>query len=346
MRIPVDFLLNLVADVAQASGLRPADAGIFAAALLDADIHGVYTHGIMRLEVYMRRLRLGLIDPLAEPRFTQVRPAALAVDACNGMGHVQAVKTLDRLMDLAREYGTATAAIRNSQHFGTLSYYCNRAAEKDMILFATTNTPPSMAPTGGADAFFGTNPLGVSFPTDKGFVVRIDLATSTVARGKVIAAKRRGGQIPEGWALDREGNPTTDPAAALLGTMLPMAGHKGYALAFLVEALSGVLSGAAVGPELGSMYTDMDRKQDTGHFFMLVDIASLMEPDLFRERMGAMIDAVKAGRRQPGCEEILVPGEMSHRRALENRAQGIPVEDATLRELRELCATLGVPFSL
>jgi LDH2 family malate/lactate/ureidoglycolate dehydrogenase len=203
-----------------------------------------------------------------------------------------------------------------------------------------------MAPTGSCDAFFGTNPLGMSFPTGKGFPVRVDMATSMVARGRVMAAQKRGEPIPEGWCLDKEGRPTTDAAAALAGTMVPMAGHKGYALAFLVETLAGVLTGAAVGPELGSMYKHMDRVQNVGHFFMLMDVASLMDPALFRKRMDAMIDAIKAGRKQDGCKDLYVPGELEHRRATENRALGIPVEPRTLDEIKALCADLGVLFKL
>jgi LDH2 family malate/lactate/ureidoglycolate dehydrogenase len=247
---------------------------------------------------------------------------------------------------MAREMGIASATVRRSQHFGALSYYCNRAANQGMILLATTNCEPAMSPEGGCEAFFGTNPIAMSFPTGKGFHVKVDLATSLVARGNIIAAQKRGESIPAGWALDPDGNPTTDASAALAGTVLTMAGHKGYALALMVEVLSGVLSGSAIGPEIGSMYKHMDRKQDVGHFFCLLDVTAFMEMAEFTQRIDAMIDRIKSCRKRPGVEEILVPGERSSRKAAERRKHGVPLDAATLTELRELGTRLNVPFGL
>jgi LDH2 family malate/lactate/ureidoglycolate dehydrogenase len=215
-----------------------------------------------------------------------------------------------------------------------------------MILFATTGGEPAMSPEGGCQAFFGTNPIAASFPTSKGYPVKIDLATSIVARGNIIAAQKRGEPIPPGWALTADGEPTTDAAAALAGTVLTMAGHKGYALALMVEIFSGVLSGAAVGTGVGSMYKNMDRKQDVGHFFFLLDIAAFMEVAEFKRRMDEAIDAIKSCRKRRGVAEILIPGERSHRQAQQNLAQGIPLDAATVTELKTLCAELGVEYTL
>ncbi|HEX7009584.1 MAG TPA: Ldh family oxidoreductase, partial [Phycisphaeraceae bacterium] len=162
----------------------------------------------------------------------------------------------------------------------------------------------------------------------------------------IIAAQKEGRPIPQGWALDPEGNPTTDPAQALLGTVLTMAGHKGYALAMLVEVLSSVLSGAAVGPDIGSMYKNLDRPQDVGHFFCLLEIAAFMDVGLFKRRIDEAVDRIKRSRRRPGVEEILVPGERSARTAAVNRRRGIPLSPATLHELRTLCERHGVAFDL
>jgi LDH2 family malate/lactate/ureidoglycolate dehydrogenase len=345
-RYPVPEVQSCVADLAAAAGVPKADAAILADALVDADVNGISTHGVSRLNIYIRRIQRGLIVPTAELRFEQRRPAVLAVDANNGLGQVQAVKTLERLMALAKEHGVAAATIRRSQHFGAQSYYCNRAANRDMVLIAMTNCEPAMSPEGACEAFFGTNPIAASFPTGKGFAVRIDLATSLVARGNIIAAHKAGKPIPEGWALDRDGNPTTDAAAALAGTVLAMAGHKGAALAMMVELFSGVLSGAAVGNEISSMYKHMDREQNVGHFFCLMDIAAFMDPAAFRQRIDAMIDRIKACRRRPGVEEILIPGEPEHRKAQHNRAHGIPIGDETIAELKTLSQEFGLAFDL
>jgi LDH2 family malate/lactate/ureidoglycolate dehydrogenase len=179
---PSDSVKELVASIAVALGVSRPDASILADALVDADIHGTSTHGISRLNIYVRRIQRGLIDPRAELVLDRQRGGTLAVDAANGLGQVQAVKTLQMLIPMARANGVAAATIRNSQHFGALSYYCNLAAKQDMILFATTNCEPAMSPEGGCQAYFGTNPVAASFPTGKGYPVKIDLATSVVSR--------------------------------------------------------------------------------------------------------------------------------------------------------------------
>jgi len=341
-----EVLKTLAADIASAAGVPRADAEVLADSLVAADLAGTGTHGLSRLAIYVKRIQKGLIDP--KPPFTvdRERGATLAVDAGNGLGQVQAYKTLERLIPMAKRHGTAVATIRNSQHFGAVSYYCNLAADEDMILLATTNSQPAMSPEGGCQAFFGTNPIAASFPTGKGFHVKVDLATSLVARGNIIAAKKQGKSIPQGWALDVDGNPTTDAAVALMGTVLTMAGHKGYALAVMIEVLSSVLSGSAIGSGIGSMYETFDRKQDVGHFFCLLDIDAFLDVAEFKRRIDLMIDQIKSCRRRPGVDEILVPGERSSRTVAENAKGGIKLDAATLKELRELAGEFDVPWPL
>ena len=335
---------SLVAALAAASGVSASDAALFAEALVDADLHGVGTHGVSRLGIYLQRIEAGVIDPKAVLRVERTRGSVLTLDAANGLGQVQALKALDILLPLAKQNGIAAATIRQSQHFGALSFYCNRAAAQGCILLAMTNCEPAMSPAGGYDAFFGTNPIAASFPTGKGYAIKIDLATSIVARGNIIAAKQKGESIPPGWALDPNGEATTDAEQALLGTVLTMAGHKGYALALMVELFSGVLSGAAVGPAVGSMYKHLDRSQDVGHFFCLIDIDAFLDSTEFIARIDATIDRIKAGRRRPGVEEILVPGERSSRTARENAQRGIVLSEPTARDLQQWCDRLHLPF--
>jgi LDH2 family malate/lactate/ureidoglycolate dehydrogenase len=345
-RVQPKALEKLIAKLAAASGVGDEDSAILAKSLVDADVNGISTHGVSRLNIYVRRIQKGLIDPRAQLKAEKRRTGTIVVDAGNGLGQVQAWKVLDLLIPMARQCGIAAATIRNSQHFGALSWYCNRGADEGMILLAMTNGEPAMSPQGGCEAFFGTNPIGASFPTGKGYPVKIDLATSVVARGNIIAAQKKGESIPLGWALDVEGNPTTDPSKALLGTVLTMAGHKGYALAMMVETFSSGLSGAAIGPAIGSMYKNMDRKQDVGHFFCLLDIEAFMSLREFKSRMDDMIDRIKACRRRPGIEQILIPGERSWRLRQENMNAGLRIEPATLNELKQLCSEAGIDFNL
>jgi LDH2 family malate/lactate/ureidoglycolate dehydrogenase len=345
-RFDPQSLKGFAAKIAAAAGVPAEDAAVLADSLVAADLAGTSTHGLSRLAIYVKRIQKGLIDPKAEIKIDRQRAATLAVDAGNGLGQVQAVKVLDRLIPMAKAAGVASATVRNSQHFGAVSYYCNRAADQNMILLATTSCEPAMSPEGGCEAFFGTNPLAASFPTGRGFHIKIDLATSLVARGNIIAAQKKGQPIPEGWALDPDGNPTTDASQALLGTVLTMAGHKGYALALMVEALSSVLSGSAVGPAIGSMYKNLDRKQDVGHFFCLLDIDAFMDVPEFKRRVDDMVDRIKSCRKRPGVPEILVPGERSHRTAADNAKKGVKVDPATLKELQQLAADFNIPFAL
>jgi LDH2 family malate/lactate/ureidoglycolate dehydrogenase len=344
-RYPKETLENLVARLASGVGVPAPDAALFAESLVDADLHGVPTHGISRLNIYLRRIEAGLINPRAVLTVDREAGSILAFDAGNGLGQVQARKALDRLMPLARRNGVAAATIRNSQHFGALSWYANYAASQGLVLLAMTNCEPAMSPAGGYEAIFGTNPIAASFPTGKGFTVKIDLATSTVARGNIIAAQKKQMEIPAGWALDRDGNPTTDANEALLGTVLTMAGHKGYALALMVELFSGVLSGSAIGPDVGSMYKNLDRKQDVGHFFCLLHIDAFLDSSEYLRRIDATIDRIKASGRRPGVEEILVPGERSARTASVNREQGIPVQIETLADIERWCGLLKIEFN-
>ena len=343
---PAEKLTKMAAQWAQAAGVSAGDAAILADSLVQADLSGTSTHGLSRLAIYLKRIGKGLIDPKAELKIDRQRAGTMSVDAGNGLGQVQAVKVLEKMIPMARQCGTAAATIRNSQHFGAVSYYCNKAADQGMILLAMTNCEPAMSPTGGTQPFFGTNPIATSFPTGKGFHIKIDLATAIIARGNIIAAQKKGEQIPLGWAQDLDGNPTTDASKALLGTVLTMAGHKGYALAMMVEGFSSVLSGAAVGSGIGSMYKDMERKQNVGHFFCLLDIEAFMDLSEFKKRMDAAIDQMKSMKKANGVEEILIPGERSQRKIAENMKRGVAIDPATTAELIALCQQHGIECPL
>ena len=343
-RFQPSYLRQVIARLAEHAGVSSEDAEIFARALVDADVHGVSTHGVSRLNIYLERIDKGLIDPRAKLSVDRAHGSALALDAGNGLGQVQAMKALQLLIPLAKKSGVAAATIRNSQHFGALSYYCNYAAENGMILLAMTNCEPAMSPTGGYEPFFGTNPIAASFPRKDGPPIKVDLATSIVARGNIIAANKKKEPIPEGWALSRTGEPTTDAAEALLGTVQTMGGHKGYALALMVEVFSGVLSGAAIGSDVGSMYKNLDRTQDVGHFFCLFDISAFMDVNNFYDRMSWMIERLKANKLRPGADEILIPGERSARAAVNNEEIGVALGVETIAELQRWCERFGVAF--
>jgi LDH2 family malate/lactate/ureidoglycolate dehydrogenase len=339
-------LEELVATISAGVGVPTKDAAILAESLVFADLHGTATHGVSRLNVYLQRIEKGLIAAAAPLNIRHQTAAVLTLDASNGLGQVQARKALELLYPLSRAHGVAACTICNSQHFGALSYYCNLAVSQGFILLAMTNCEPAMSPEGGRQPFFGTNPIAASFPTGKGFPIKIDLATSKVARGNIIAAKKQRTEIPLGWALDPEGEPTTSAERALLGSVLTMAGHKGYAIALMVELFSGVLSGSGVGPEVGSMYTEPSRRQNVGHFFCLLNIDAFCDRSEFIRRVDEMIDGIKSCKKRPRVKEIFVPGERSARTAQINRQQGIAVSPETILEIQQWCSRLSIPFNL
>jgi len=336
----------MVRKIAIASGVSEEDAGLFSSALIAADLQGTKTHGLSRLGIYIRRIQEGVIHPNAPLTTYGETGAVFTFDAGNGLGQVQAQKALDILESRARRFGVAIGTICNSQHFGMLSYYGAKIARQNMILLSSTNCEPAMSPTGGCDPVFGTNPIAASFPTSQDYSINIDLATSTTARGNIIMADKEGKSIPLGWALDPDGNPTTNPKEALQGSVLTMAGHKGYALALMVELLSGVLSGASIAPNVGSMYKDLSQKQNVGHFFCLIDIAAFMPVHVFKSRVALLIANIKNSRKQHGISEINIPGERSYHRMVENRKYGFPISDNTLDEMKKIASEFNIAWDI
>ena len=217
-----------------------------------------------RLKIYIERLNNGLISSEAEPQVVRKATATCVVDAMGCLGQVAGVFAMHKAMALARQHGIGAATVKHSQHFGAAGYYCKIAADEDLVGISLTNSEPAMPPWGSYEAYFGTNPISLGCPTGRQFPIIVDLATSQVARGNIIAAAKKGEAIPETWALDAQGHRTDDPEAALEGSVLPLGGVKGYALALIVDILSGVLSGAGFGVGVGSMYKDFSRSANGG----------------------------------------------------------------------------------
>lgn len=253
-------------------GVPKADAQIAALVLTDADLTGRHTHGVNRLPLYIHRIQEGLIDPNPQLRWSANSVPTMGVlNGGNGLGPVVAWRATERAIDMAKEHGSAFVGVNNSNHCGAMSVYCTHAAQQGLIMMALTNSPPGIPPWGGRKAYLGTNPIAWGIPrgSDKAPLI-VDMATSIVARGNIIEANRVGQPIPMGWAIDASGHPTTNAQEALQGAILPMAGPKGYALALIVEILSGVLTGAGFGPGVQNPYADSSGPSNVGHFFCLI----------------------------------------------------------------------------
>ena len=325
----------------QGAGVPEEEAAIVTDVLVDTSLEGIDTHGISRLPVYLSRIQNGRINAKANIKVDRTAPSLANIDGDNGLGQLVGVRSMQVAVKLAGEAGVGAAAVRHSNHFGASSYYCKMASSSGMVGMAFTNTPSGIPPWGGKEAYFGTNPISFAFPGKEQPVV-IDMSSSTVARGNIILAAKEGKPIPEGWAIDSEGRPTTDARAALDGAVLPMAGPKGYAMALAVEIMSGILSGSAYGPRVGWIYDESTLPVNIGHFFLAIDISKLMPQSEFLSRMDHMTGEIKNSPRADGVKEIFIPGERRTNSARKRAGEGIPVSTQLLDELNKLACELGV----
>ena len=339
-RFEASALRGYCVSVLTASGVERSCAEAVADALIDAELTGVSTHGVSRLAVYMQRMDAGVMSRENNIRIVRESTSTLVVDAGNSLGAAAAKFAMERCIAKAKETGCCFASVHSSNHFGTAAYYTRLAAAQDMIGFACTNLKGKIAPFGSAEPYMGTNPISVAAPSDDLPVV-LDMAPSVVALGKLILAQKLGKSIPEGWALDKDGRPTTDPAAGRAGSLVPIGGAKGSGLAIMVDVLCGILSGGPYGPHLHDLYV-MDEPQGVSHFLGAIDIAHFIEPAAFKSALSAMSREIKALKKADGVEEIFLPGERSGRKAEENAANGIEVPQPVYEELLEL----GKPYGL
>lgn len=326
------------------------DARIAAEILISADLRGVDSHGIIRLDTYYgSRLRAGLIDPKADTTVISETAAALALDANTGLGQVASYRAMNRCIDKARETGVAMVTVRNSNHYGIAGYYAMMALPHDMIGISFTNSQPLVAPTYGSSAILGTNPIAVAAPAGRNRPYVLDMATSIVPIGRITVYDKAQKPIPEGWGVDSEGRITTDPAAVLNGGALLalggsdiMRGYKGYGLSLLVDIFSGVLSGAATHTNVGHK----NRPSNVGHFFAAVRVDAFRALEAFIGDMDTLIDDLKNAPKAVGQERIYIHGEKEFELYDRYSKDGVPLMVEVVRGLKEVGQQVGLPFEL
>jgi LDH2 family malate/lactate/ureidoglycolate dehydrogenase len=273
-------------------------------------------------------------------------PWTVRLDAGNGLGHVAAYHAMKLAIEAANKMGVGAAVVRRSNHFGAASCYSMLALPNDCIGVMTSNASAVAAPFGALEPFLGTNPLSVAIPTEKYPPFVIDMATSEGARKKVRQAMAQGVLLPAGWALDREGNPTTDPKAALEGVMLPFGGMKGSAITLLLDILSGVLSGAEFGGRVLSVLTNQQRESGNGNFMLVLKVASFMPVEEFKSRMDEELERLRALQPAKGIKEVIYPGYKEHFTEISRREQGIPLAATIVDEARSIGKRHGVIFPI
>jgi ureidoglycolate dehydrogenase (NAD+) len=331
-------LENFCTSVLTAVGLSDEHATLVARSLVEANLRGVDSHGLLRLPIYVKRMEMGLINVKPSLTVERTANATAKLDADNGPGQVAGIEAMKVALELARESGCGIVSVRGSNHFGAAAFFAVEAPRADMIGIALTHAEADVVPFGGRTPQLGTNPIAIALPVTGREPLVLDMATSIVSMGKVLAAAAEGTDIPEGWAVDEDGNPSTDPRRAR--AVLPMAGPKGYGLALVIDALSALLAGAAFGSHIRRMYDDFSTPQEIAHLFVVLDPGRFVPTDEFKSRLAELIDEIKTTAPADGFDEVLVPGEVEVR-TQSARADGIPLPEAVVEQLEAIGARYG-----
>lgn len=333
MKKATQELFRLGCTALERAGAHAAMAQAAARHLVQAEAQGLPTHGMSRVPFYCSMLRNGRADGTAQPAMVSDRAGACLIDNRDGLPYVSVEWAVAEVIQRARRNGIAFAGIRNSAHVGVLGIHLLSVAEAGLVGFAFTNSPAAIPAWGGKKALFGTNPVAAAFPRRKADPLVIDLALTTVVRGRIMMAMKKGERIPEGWALDRHGKPTTDPKEAIEhGSLFPIGGAKGAMLALMFELICASLTGAAIGPEADSFFAERGNKPRTGQAFIAVDPGALAGSEKFAERVETVVSAMLSD------PEVRLPG--ARRFAAERASQaGIEVPDDLLAQIEKLCST-------
>ena len=327
-------------------GVGVDDATLLTDSMIEANLRGVDTHGITRmLCVYAERIRKGVMNP--ESRFTVVREksSTALIDCHNSIGQVGAAKAMRIAIEKARQTGVAFTAVTHSNHYGMAAYWAMMALPQGMIGFSSTNAPAAAAPTGGRTAMFGTNPFAIAIPAGRELPVVLDLATTAVARGRIILYAKQDKPLDAGWAFDERGIPTTDPHVALKGLLAPIGGYKGYGIMLAIDLLCGVLTGSNHGIHFpGFLADNMIEPTDVGSVFAAIHVENFIDLTEFRAAMDSAIREIKTSDRAEGIQRIYVPGEIEFEMKAERLANGIPIPEAVVKDFVALGQELSTPF--
>lgn len=334
--VPEAELQRLAALALEGFGVPAADAQLCARVLVLGDLFGLGTHGTGRVESYGERLLLGAIRAKPAIRVERVAPTMARIEGDSGLGPVVGMRALEEAMRMAGETGTGLAFARNSNHFGPVAPYSLIAAEAGFASIIGSNASTTIAPTGGREARLGNSPVAFAVPNPGGHPFILDMALSVAARAKIRNAAKAGTPIPETWATDREGRPTTDPKAALEGFLLPIGGHKGYGLALVVDLFAGLLSGAAYLTHVNSWSESPELPGNLGHFYFLFDARRLGSTAWLHERMEDFAAILHATPPSDAARPVRVPGEAELGNLERQRREGIALEAASFETLTKL----------
>ena len=358
IRVDHISLKNYVARIFEKLGVHRWEAEIVADVLITADLFGISSHGVQRTRRYVDGIKTGNIDIYSEPKIIVDRGAVAIIDACNGLGQPVSMRAMELAIEKARDNGVSLVLVRNSNHFGIAGYYSLKAVEKGYIGVTMTNSVNLVAYTHTIDRIIGTNPIAVGIPKPEPPPILFDAATSVVPVGKIEIYSKQGKEIPSGWVIDSDGNILYGNAGYVLkmikakkAALLPLGGlgekhggHKGSGLSFIIDIISGVLSGAAWGIHVG--YTVGEKPSNVGHAFMVIDIGAFMPVNEFYNRLQQYVNEIKSARKHPKADRIWIPGEKAWYTMMTRRKIGIPLHKNVYNELINIGKDIGVELEL
>ena len=343
--VAAERLGALVADMFAAAGVPRAAAAEVAGGLVDADLDGLHSHGVMLVDMYIERLRAGSVTTRERAEVVSERAGAVVLDAGHALGQLTGPQAMTIAIDKAKEFAAGIVSVRHGFHFGTAGRYAQQAAAADCIGIAMCNTRPLMPAPGGGERVVGNNPIAIAIPVAGDIPLVLDMATSEAAMGKIRMADKAGRPIPATWAVTAAGEPTTSAADAIAGMLLPSGGAKGFGLSFMIDMLCGLLSQGATGDAVRPLYGDFSVAYDCSHLFIAIDVAHFGDPQQFRAHAAAAAERIRAGKRAPGVAQVFTPGEPEWRRR-QRAAGAVTLEPPVIAMLQRYAEQLGVPTPL
>ena len=334
-------LSDFVAELFSAVGVPGAAAATVARGLVDADLEGLHSHGVMLVDMYIERLQKGSVSPNESASIMSERQGALVLDAGHALGHLTGIQAMSLAIEKARQFAAGIVSVRHGFHFGTAGKYAVQAANAGCIGIVMCNTRPLMPAPGGAERIVGNNPIAIALPTASEIPLVLDMATSEAAMGKIRMAEKAKEAIPLTWAVTAQGAPTTSPLEAIEGMLLPSGGAKGFGLSFMIDLMCGLLSQGATGSQVRPLYGDFSVPYDCSHLFVAIDVAHFGSVDWFRQHTAAAAERVRSGQRAPGVGQLFTPGEPEWCRR--QRAGGnVQIGSSVVTMLSRLAHELGV----
>lgn len=340
--VSAEVLRKIETELFSKMGFTPEGAAVVADSLVESDLRGVNSHGVIRVPVYIARLQHKVVFPDGAAEIIKDFGAIAVMDGHDTFGQVCGAKAMKLAIEKAKQYGIGCVGVINSHHYGAAAYYTEMAARENMVGFSTTNATPLMTPPGGAAKMVGNNPISIAFPAGDRPPVILDMACSAVAHGKIQLAYKKGQSIPLGWATDAEGSPTTDSEKAMTGFLCPVGGHKGFGLAVIMDLLTGPLLNGHCGGEITGLTGCYERPQGCGHFFAAIDVSKFTALDQYAQNMKEYISYIKSCPTVSDDAAVYMPGEIEHNLKRQRLREGIPLPRSVVEDLVKTCRKLGV----